>query len=343
MNEIVEFLTCAVMLLCSLVITGQWARYGLWELGIARPLNAKPVIASFIGMTSFIIAGLAQRKFGLKFSFLTEENIWQASLVFLGIPLLWLFFVRYAIMPKGQFDYNRAIARTKFWSLSHFKPGEKLKENGELLKNFSMAIQALQFFKNAIKSQEKGAFAAVPMEPKIISLSHVAISERNTVTCSCPRCLASIEVPSCAPLGATGHCTNCGRVITAKTIGNLLYVNCRGGAIISHAITLRSKENIATAYEEMAFLYRMMNRFDDANEFLDRALSITFDILKADPENYEYLKLKALILFRQAEIYHVQGLSVNAKELYNECLLLDEKIGTPQEEIQLTKNLLEKL
>lgn len=337
----IEFIVCAIMLICNLIIANEWAKYGLWQIGIQRPANTRAFGAAFVGVITFLISGLLQKYGEVEFSFAIKQNFWPVAMVFLGVPFVWLIFFRHVIMPKGQFDYNKAIIRTTFWTLQNYRPGQLLKSEGELLRHFSLANRTLRLFQKAIRTQEKGTLSANLQT--VIDLETADISYNQTVSLLCPSCGMSIEGPTYVPQGATGNCRYCGAMLTAKSIGNKLYVNSYGINGLSRRVTSLNRKNIATAYEEMALLYRMMNRFDEAHKALDKAQSITESLLESDSDNKDYLQLKSLILFRHAEAYQTQGVQLQkAQKLYQECIAIDGEIGTT-EETNLVQELLSQL
>jgi tetratricopeptide (TPR) repeat protein len=152
-----------------------------------------------------------------------------------------------------------------------------------------------------------------------------------------------IEAPYYAPKGVTAVCNYCGKTITAKSINGKLYINSLNGKIVIHKVLPRNKLNIATAYEEMGFLYRIMNCFTEAQEAFDQANFGINDLLKSDPDNLEYLRLKSLISFRKAEAYHAEGFKALAKKLYEDCVLIDQKTDASEQERKIVTELLLKL
>lgn len=103
------------------------------------------------------------------------------------------------------------------------------------------------------------------------------------------------------------------------------------------------RRNIATAYEEMAFLYRMMDDFKYCHRSLDRALIIVNSLLESENSNPDYLRLKSLILFRHAEAYQAEGIEKEtARKFYQESLEIENKFGTTND-IEFTHDLLLKL
>lgn len=104
-----------------------------------------------------------------------------------------------------------------------------------------------------------------------------------------------------------------------------------------------NKKNVATALEEKALLYRMMNRFDEAQEALEGSLKIVDELMEEFPEDSDYGILKSLVLFRQAEAYHASGTDLEkAKRLYQESIDLDSEHNSGQDSA-LTIRLLEQL
>lgn len=120
------------------------------------------------------------------------------------------------------------------------------------------------------------------------------------------------------------------RSIKAQERGTKMVVNNYAQERIDtfRQVTPFNKKNIATAYEEMALLYRMMNLFDEAHDALRKSETVIEGLLRSDPDNKDYLKTKSLIIFRIAEAYQAQGVNIpEARRIYQECLVIDEKIG----------------
>ncbi|MFA5051799.1 MAG: tetratricopeptide repeat protein [Patescibacteria group bacterium] len=333
-----EKLTMAVMLICNFIIATQWAKYGIMQVSIQRPLNTRALGAGFVGMLTFTAAGLAQKYGHVEFAYLTEEHLWRTAGILLAPPFIWLMFFRYTLMPAGQYDYNQAIIRTTFWALQNYRPGVRLVDQGNTLKQFPIAQRTLQLFESAIAAQSKGS--NVSTIPKVIDLDEMEVSYRHTISTSCPNCGMPVEISVQAMAGAEGHCVYCSKMLTVKRIGSKLYINCYGSS--RRTVTPHHRKNIAIAYEEMGLLLRMMNRFADAQEAYEMARGVTNGLLEDEPNNQEYLSLLSLIAFRQAEAYHAQGSHALAREHYNEALAIDRKTGQSQDR-QLIGNLLAQL
>jgi len=333
-----EYLIIAVMLVCNLVIANEWAKYGLLQLGIQRPPNTKAWGSALIGMATYIGYALLQEHTEIEFTFLTEYNLVQASLILLGPPFAWLLLKR-AILPAGLFAYNKAIIRTTYWAIQNYRPGKKMPEEAKSLRNFTKAQETIRLFQKAINQQKKGS--TVSGGQKEIDLDEIETDYDNLVNTSCPGCGMPLKAPIYAPQGITGNCMYCGKMVTAKTIGNKLYLHCFGSRM--RRMTDRNLQNIATAYEEMGWLLRMMHQFHEAQDALKKAEELADQLLEKEPENKEYLTLKSLIFFRQAELLHTQGKSPEvAKKLYQKSLDIDKLIGEYQDH-DLVKGLMAEL
>lgn len=269
-----ELIIYAILLVCGLIMANQCAKYGFFEIGMQRPINTTAIGAFFISAITLLVSGLLHKNYGLQFSFLSSDNFWQLVIILFGIPLIWLFFIRYVVLPRGQFDYNRAKIRISYWRSLYYKPGKEFRKRGEKLRNFPMAINTLNFFQKAIASQEKGV---------LVNSSSAYSFRDNTMIC---------RITSC------------------------------------------NRQNMVVALKEMALLYRMMNLFDEAHQALNQAQSFAEDLLLSDPDNFEYLELKSLILFRRAEAYQAQGIKKEeAKNFYRQSMQIDQQIGNNNEEI----------
>jgi tetratricopeptide (TPR) repeat protein len=269
-----EFIIYAILLVCGLIMANQCARYGFFEIGLQRPINTTALGAFFISTITLLIGGLLHKNYNLQFSFLSSGNFWKLAMILFGIPLAWLLFIRCVILPRGQFNYNRAKIRISYWCSFYYKPGKELRKRGERLRNFPMAINTLSFFQKAIASQEKGVL--------VNSSSAYSLRDNTMIR----------RVTSC------------------------------------------NRQNMVIALREMALLYRMMNLFDEAHQALNQAQSFAEDLLLSDPDNFEYLQLKSLILFRRAEAYQAQGVKKEeAKDLYRKSMAIDTLIGNNNEDI----------
>lgn len=108
----------------------------------------------------------------------------------------------------------------------------------------------------------------------------------------------------------------------------------------------RAKLNIAIAYGEMGFLYRMMNMWEEAKEALNKSL-IILNELKQNLKEYHPLVKEvnsslSLIIFRLGEIDHVNGRFDMAIKRYRESIAIDKEIGD-KESIKITESLLNEL
>ena len=321
-----EYVIYTVMFICYLIMATELAKYGLMQILIRYPPNNRAIYAITLGFIAVNVGGYLQKQGEINAFLFKEENSLPASLIVFGLFAIWIIFFRYVIMPKGLFDYNRAISRTNYWSRIHYQPGKSL-ESAKFLSNFSRANQTLELFKKAIEVQRKGSLVDNNNTRREIDLSGEDMSYDGMITISCPSCGMPIKAPRYAPQGAEGNCINCGAMISAKLIGNTLFINSYGTRR-TRSVTPINYKDMATALEEMAFLYRMMNRFNEAHEALDEALKTVNNILSKDKDNKEFLKLKSLIIFRQAEAYQAQGINIEeVKKLYAECLVIDQLTG----------------
>jgi len=148
LGEIIFF---SFLFIENMMIATEFARYGILEIGIQRPINQ----GAFNGM----VIGLITFTSGSVMHFITWFNPtmdWKAAFFVSGIPLLWIPFFRYCILKSGFADFNKAKIRTNYWMIDNYKHGEVLKKEGESFKDFYLAKSVVRMFKKAIKAQEKG-------------------------------------------------------------------------------------------------------------------------------------------------------------------------------------------
>jgi len=335
-----ELVFYAILLICNLIIATEWAKYGILEIGIQRPLNKRALKATFIGVTTFLIGGYLQKYGYLKIELLKSPYLWQAAAILIGVPFVWMYFFRHVILPKGLHDYNRAHIKTNYWTILHYRPGVILEEKAKLLREFPMAQKAVKLFYKSIKAQERGT--VMRSVDRVIDIDERIIDYYGNIRITCGGCPMPIDV-SIYSQGAEGFCAYCGSMIAVRRMGDKLYVTTFITGKKPRVKTELNKRNIASAYSELALLYRMLGKFNEAEQSLDKADEVVKDLLNKNSENAESLGIKSLILFRRAELYHVMGgRHAQAKKLYQESLVIDQKLGHHQED-DLIKELMGKL
>jgi tetratricopeptide (TPR) repeat protein len=320
-----EIVIYAVLFCTSSIIAWEWAKNGFWEIGIQIPLNEKVMGSVFLGMAALFMAGLLEKKGYFVFHLAREENLSAGVALFLGAPMVVFLAARYVILPKGLSEYNRARHRTFFWSRKYYVPGVK-KEEGKDLLEFPKAQKALDLFKKAIEIQSKGN--RVGEITNELEIDDDQVVWDGTMQSHCPKCGFFIKIPVSAVQGS-GLCVTCGCGLGFKVIGSKVYVTAFGLGI--RRFTSGNRHNMAVAYEEMAFLLRMMNRFEEAKNSLKMAQDMIDGLLGEKKDKKEYLVTKSLILFRRAEISHTLGNTEEAKYLYQESLNIDKQIGNDKE------------
>jgi len=329
-----EIAVYAVLIITNCVITWQWAKHGLLEIGIQIPPNTKAIGAVVVGVITLFIAGFAEREGYLSLSLVKEENMVKGALIIVGSPIIIFFLARYLLLPKGLPEYNRARNRTLFWTGKHYQPGEKLEVGNDLV-DFPMAQKALCLFQKSIEFQSKKDKGGTITEGFPIDTEQLDWS--GNMQLPCPNCGWRIKTPVSSEHGS-GFCTTCGAGVGFRVIDNIVHLTAFGSKVRKE-ITPSSKRNIATAYEEMALLLRMMNKFDEALKALDKAGEIINSACALnDFENDKpCLAVKSLIFFRRGEIAHTLGDRKKAKHLYQQSLAIDEITGDNKERSFVTK------
>ncbi|MCX6720663.1 MAG: tetratricopeptide repeat protein [Candidatus Staskawiczbacteria bacterium] len=320
-NELIFYL---VLVSTNCVIAYHWAVYGFFELAIQRPPKVLPFFAVLVGIGTVMVGGYMQRAGSLKLEVITEKNMAMALVYLLGPPLLVMILVRLLHIKSGVANYNRARAATQFWAgTGKLKFGQILQEEGEVLRNFPRAIKALEYFDKAIESQKKGTVENVAKS--VISTDDQENYYDGYYNSRCPACGFSIKIPGSTE-GVEGQCTMCGSMVTAKRIGRNIYVSAFGKLSKRTVLSAQNKKNIATALGEKALLLRMMNRFDEAEQCAAESLKFVDDALSDAPDDVGLCVLKSLTIFRAAEIAHVKGDKIKARNLYQQCLAIDQSI-----------------
>lgn len=330
-----EVAVYAVLISTNCIITWQWAKHGFWEVGIQIPPNTKAIGAVVIGVITLFIAGFAEQKGYFSLSLIKEENMLKGLAIIIGSPMLLFLAARYVILPKGLPEYNRAKNRTFFWTTKNYRPGVKKGKEADLLAQFPIAQKALSFFQRSIDLQKKGSRSG--KITKSFKIDEEQVGWNDAMQLPCPNCGFPVKTPINAGQGS-GICTMCNSGLGFKVIDDNVYITAFGNKI-RREVTSSNKHNIAVAYEEMALLLRMMNKFDEAISALDKAEEMINEILGGAKKNKNYLTTKSLILFRKAEVAQTTGDKTEAKRLYLQSLDIDNRIGDYKER-SLTERLL---
>lgn len=322
-----------VIAISNFILAIEWAKHGLWEIGIQRPVNGRVIAGTFIGACTLVIGGIANR-----FAGFDPVNYYAIGLV-VGIPFLWIFIHRHAFLAPGLYDFNRAKTRTNYWRLTSLHQGRILAEEGEKLRNSSLVQGTVKMFERSITAQQKGL--KIRTATRQIDLSDKEIDYKGNINANCPVCGADMKVPVYIDGGTQGVCTMCESIVSARKIGNILYIS----AILLSPVTVvsdKNTQNIAVAYSELAVLYRMMNLFEKAEQSLEEALKIAGELLEKEPSNREYLGLQSLTIFRRAELNHAQGNTRKAIRDYQASLAIDNQLDD-EEGIRTNERMLEEL
>ncbi|MBU2037010.1 hypothetical protein KJ866_02310 [Patescibacteria group bacterium] len=328
----------AILLFADYAIVWQIAKNGFLEIGIERPINMKAIGATMLGILTLVAAGFIERAGYVKLLLAREENLFWAAVVFAGSPLILFLLVRFVLLPKGLPEYNRARISMVFWAMSNYQPGVKMAEKGEGLANFHRAQQALKFFEKAIEAQSRGSSQI--LITRTYQIDHEQTAWDGRMNLNCPNCGFRAKAPIQQEQG-DGYCPMCGCRLAFKVMGDEVHVTAFGSGLYNK-VSPRHKKNIATAYEEMALLLRMMNKFAEARKALTAAEKFIDELLAEDPDDKECLAIKSLIIFRKGEIAQTLNERVDAKRFYQESLALDSKTGDHKGD-QLVKRLIEEV
>ena len=265
MNELIFYI---IILGGSLIITNEWAKSGWTGLWIPNFHQSLSLMAMFVGSIFGAIGGLMNKQGLVHLSLLEKGNFWPTVIIFVGVPLAYLFIKRHLIMPSGEFAYNRAIIRTKYWSKTHYIPDQGLPDESQKLRNLPLAQKTIELFLTAINALERRQ----------------------------------------------------AKLITTKSSN------------------FNSLESLVKAQEELALLYRMMHHFPEAQDTLSKAYKTAELLVSNNRGSRDLLVLKNLILFSQAETYHVEGIEIRkAIALYLRCLPLAYAVGSNRDAKMIEK------
>jgi len=262
-----------IILGSSYAITNTWAKYGWLGLGMPGAHREPALTGVFIGSIFGAIGSLLNKYGYIHLTLFEDKYFWTSLPIFTINPFVWLLCKRYILMRVGEFDYNRAIIRTKHWTKVYYVPGQALQNESEMLRDFPLAQKTIELFLRAISALEYHWSELVTGEP----------------------------------------------------------------------LEFRSYETLLKAYEELALLYRMMHRFNEAQAILAKALEIAEPLADCNLGNKNLAIARNLIWFSQAETYQVEGIeSHKAIELYERCLPLAQELGFNRD-VQMMNGFIEKL
>lgn len=311
-----------ILVITNCIITWQWALKGFWQVGIEIPRNIKVFASIFVGMATLLIASYAEKKGYISLSLMKEENFAISVAVILGIPFSIFFFARYIILPKGLPEYNRARILSIYWTGKYYRPGIVL-NRGQELADFARAKKAVDFFKKSIELQMKGSRSG--SITRTIPIDQDQVDYDGRMRLPCPNCGFQSRAPIAYSAQGSGICTMCGCGFGYKVIKDQIFLTAFGK--IQRRTTPQNLHNIAVAYEELAFLLRMMNKFDEAKEALKEADKMINQVPSDLGGDNRCQKTQSLILFRKGEIAHTLGDKEEAKRLYKKSLAVDMEIG----------------
>ncbi len=98
----------------------------------------------------------------------------------------------------------------------------------------------------------------------------------------------------------------------------------------SQGTTFINRENVAIAYDNLGWLYRMMNRYQDAKEAYQKGLKVVEQLLKEGCRPQVHQSLQSLLYYRIGELCHVQGNYSEARQWYQRSHDIDTWLGDKQ-------------
>lgn len=105
---------------------------------------------------------------------------------------------------------------------------------------------------------------------------------------------------------------------------------------------LRNRINAAIGYQQLGFLYRIQERWDEAIDTLHKSLNLSKELNSEYPEEKEILMTLSMGIFRLGEIDHAQGRYKEAKKRYKDSLEVGQKF-VDEESIRTTDILMEQI
>jgi len=305
---------------CNFALTTQWAKHGFFELGLMA--NKIVIVAILIGTATVYLSNYFVPKEEMKALIEDPFNL----IVYFGLPLAWYLILRFGVYSTGLADYNRARHRLEFWMAKHYRLGRIVADEAKSLREFGKAKDAERLFRRALETQLRG-------ERTTLFKVDVQLSQDNLnyygdqLKVKCPACHHDLELPwRGLELGVGGNCNFCGAVLTARQVDQTVVITAAPSQA-TYVYTERNKYNVVVIKVELALLYRLMSRLNEAVKLLAEALKLIEELLAGEPNSEKFLAAQALIFFRQAEIKHAQGDLTGARQGYNACLALDRRLN----------------
>ena len=107
-----EILFYVLIGIANLIIATELAKYGIWEIGIQRPLNKKAILGTFLGVCTVFIGGIISR-----FADFNPVNYYAIGFV-IGIPFLWTAKIGWW-RPPFQFIDEQIRGPYRLWIHTH--------------------------------------------------------------------------------------------------------------------------------------------------------------------------------------------------------------------------------
>jgi tetratricopeptide (TPR) repeat protein len=302
----------------NIIIATVWAKYGLLEIGLMRPPSR--------GVTAAMVCAIAVLGISIVAHLISgwspQMERW-AQVAVIAIPLVWLFFYRYVVLPGGLYEYNRAKIGTEYWAMQFFQPGHLDAERAGMLAHSDRAQKAAALFDKAIEKQSRGTSVASFDRTLAFRDDDVLADEIQT---TCPACDGEVSIPWEVNRNVNGRCHHCGASLVARIDGHTMRLRAVT-ANPDRAVTPLNKKSLVAIYAEKAWLLRMMGRTEEALKALAESERLNEDLLSADAGDRDRYVNKSLILFRRAEIRHAQGRLDEARAGYTASLEIDRRIG----------------
>ncbi len=226
--------------------------------------------------------------------------------------------------PKGLWEYSLAHFRMVHWIPDYYVPGRRTDDKAAILANNPEVLNTIELLKQSIAKRAEPIIVHSLTKSYPIDEDRRAYDGTNYI--KCPHCGISSKI-SVRYGDESGHglCSLCGKAFAVKVMNGNIYITGLGMKI--KMVPLTHKIDMATANSELGFLYRMMNRFSDAQDAYSKAENILDELIQNEPENKEILTSKSLLTFRKGELAHIQNNFTEAKHFYQESLDLDHSIG----------------
>jgi len=320
-----------IFLIAALKIASESAENGLF----VWPISLKMITFLTVGLFAicaygFICLESTSDVFGQLYPYL---------LIVCTLPFVWGLIYRFWILPSWLVGFDLLTRKIIRLEELYLVPGERTPDDEQAFKSLPGLDNIFHRIHLMIEAQEKGEAVKTLVNEENLLKTGMDETGHYRVGCLNPEC--NCKIPFLFTEENYSCPCECGAVVQIKRVDDRALITTR----LKYPIIGPSnwqRYNIASGYELMARLYRMMGDTDQAILVLNQALSWAYALHVQYPKNIEYMDLLSAIHFDLGEIYHVIGDHSLAKFCYSTTCNYDNMSGN-KSNMQLVQELITQL